>query len=65
MGEVYRSLDTSLGRHVAIKILLESVAGDPERLARFEREARTLAAMNHPHIASFTASSVRAGSARW
>jgi eukaryotic-like serine/threonine-protein kinase len=51
MGEVYRARDTNLDRHVAIKILPEDVAQDPERLARFEREAKTLASLNHPHIA--------------
>lgn len=50
MGEVYRARDTKLDREVAIKILPEAFAGDPERVARFEREAKTLASLNHPHI---------------
>jgi Tol biopolymer transport system component len=51
MGEVYRARDTKLGRQVAIKVLPKDVALDPERTARFEREAQVLAALNHPHIA--------------
>ncbi len=52
MGEVYRALDTRLQREVAIKVLPASVAADPERVARLAREARLLAALNHPHIAT-------------
>ena len=50
MGEVYRARDTRLGRDVAIKILPRHFTSDPDRLARFEREARVLASLNHPHI---------------
>ncbi len=52
MGEVYRATDTRLGREVAIKILPPAFLADPERVARFEREARVLASLNHPCIAS-------------
>ncbi|MBI3050332.1 MAG: serine/threonine-protein kinase [Acidobacteria bacterium] len=52
MGDVYRARDTRLGRDVAIKILPRAFTDDPDRLARFEREARVLAALNHPNIAT-------------
>src|SRR4051812_19924561 len=52
MGEVYRATDTRLGREVAIKVLPASLSSDPQSLARFEREAKALAALNHPHIAA-------------
>ncbi len=52
MGEVYRARDTKLGREVAIKVLPEDLADDAERLARFEREAKTLASLNHANIAT-------------
>jgi len=52
MGEVYRARDTRLGREVAIKTLPQEFSRDPERLARFEREAQVLASLNHPNIAA-------------
>jgi serine/threonine protein kinase len=52
MGEVYRARDTRLNRDVALKILPDAFTHDPERVARFRREAHVLAALNHPHIAA-------------
>jgi serine/threonine protein kinase len=52
MGEVYQAYDTTLGRDVAIKVLPEAFAHDPDRLSRFQREAKMLAALNHPAIAT-------------
>ena len=51
MGEVYRARDTKLKREVALKVLPDSFARDPERMARFQREAEVLASLNHPNIA--------------
>jgi len=52
MGEVYQAHDTKLGRDVAIKVLPANFVNDPERLSRFQREARMLAALNHANIAT-------------
>src|SRR5439155_25577719 len=65
MGEVYRGRDTTLNRDVAIKVLLPALAQDPERLARFRREAQILASLNHPgiaHIHGFEETSPSTGS---
>ncbi len=50
MGEVYRARDISLNRDVAIKVLPEALSADPDRLRRFEQEARAAAALNHPNV---------------
>jgi eukaryotic-like serine/threonine-protein kinase len=64
MGEVYRASDSQLGREVAIKLLPAAFLNDADRLARFEREARVLAALNHPHIAAiYTIEPIGAGRA--
>ena len=52
MGEVYQACDTKLNRDVALKVLPEAFTADPDRLARFEREAKVLASLNHPNIGS-------------
>src|SRR5215469_3365727 len=52
MGEVYRARDSRLKREVALKVLPQHLANDPQRMARFEREAQLLASLNHPNIAS-------------
>jgi len=61
MGEVYRATDSRLGREVALKIIPEAFASDPQRMARFEREAQLLAALNHPHIATIHGLEVAGG----
>ena len=65
MGEVWRATDTKLGREVALKILPASFAQDAERMARFEREAKVLASLNHPHIAQIYGIEERALVMEW
>ena len=65
MGEVYKATDTNLKRAVAIKVLPTSVAAEAERLARFQREAEVLAALNHPNIAAIYGLERSAGTPRW
>ena len=55
MGDVYRARDTQLGREVWLKVLPDAFSQDPDRLARFKREAQVLASLNHPHIAAIYA----------
>jgi serine/threonine protein kinase len=61
MGEVYRALDTRLDREVAVKVLPKALADDPERIGRLQREARLLATLNHPHIATIHGLEVASG----
>ena len=56
MGEVYRARDTKLDRDVALKVLPQAFAEDPDRLARFEREAKVLGCLNHPNVAAKSSS---------
>lgn len=65
MGEVYRATDANLGRQVAIKVLPAAFAQDPERVARLEREAKSLAALTIPTSPLSTATRRRTASARW
>lgn len=64
MGEVYRAADTNLGRQVAFKVLPEAFAHDPDRLARFEREAKTLASLSHQTTAHIHGLDKSGGAAR-
>jgi serine/threonine-protein kinase len=65
MGEVYRARDTGLNRDVALKVLPERFATDPDRLARFSREVQTLAGLNHPNIAQIYGFEAEAGALVW
>ena len=65
MGQVYRATDSQLNRQVALKILPEAFASDPDWLARFQRGAKVLASLNHPTSRRFTASKKRRVPVRW
>ncbi len=65
MGEVYRARDTKLGRDVALKVLLSHLATNKERLDRFEREARLLASLNHPNVATLPGSKSTTARRSW
>ena len=65
MGQVWQATDTQLGREVALKILPDAFAADPDRLARFTREAQILASLNHPNIAAIYGIEERRGRGRW
>jgi eukaryotic-like serine/threonine-protein kinase len=65
MGQVYRATDTNLKRQVAIKVLPVALARDADRLARFQREAEVLAALNHPNIAAIYGLEKTPSSPRW
>ncbi len=65
MGEVYRARDTKLDRDVALKVLPQAFTDDPDRLARFEREAKVLASLNHPTSAPSTGWKRLRGRRRW
>ncbi len=65
MGQVWQATDTQLNRQVALKILPDAFAADPDRLARFKREAQILASLNHPNIAAIHGIEERKGHGRW
>ena len=65
MGEVYRARDTKLDRNVALKVLPQAFTDDPDRLARFEREAKVLASLNHPNIGHIYGLEEAEGRRRW
>lgn len=65
MGEVYRARDTRLGRDVAIKVLPASFTADAGAKARFEREAKTISGLNHPHICVLYDGAIRTGRTFW